>query len=482
MCITLFSLTGQVCKKSGWSTLVINIHCINNTYKKRGTTDMTSKPLDVSSLKNAYPLLNKITGLKPVFWENPHLKTMSHLPDFMISKNDMYQAESLWKRFAPFFQEAFPETKETKGIIESPLKCIDKAKSRLNDMSSPPVEGDYYLKCDNELPIAGSIKARGGVYEVLHYAEELALNKGLINKDDDYALFASEKFRDFFRRYEIGVGSTGNLGLSIGIISAKLGFNVTVYMSADAKQWKKDLLRQKGVQVQEFSGDFSVAIETGRQKTNENPNGYFVDDEDSMHLFLGYSVAALRLEKQLKENNITVDEKHPLFVYLPCGVGGAPGGITYGLKQVFGDHVHCFFVEPTHSPSVLIGLLTGLKDKVSVQDFGIDNMTDADGLAVGRPSKFATDISDHLISGIYTLEDSELYKMLAILYEEEQIFIEPSAASAMNGPWEVAQSQYIKHHHIHPERVTHIAWATGGELVPEKDRKEFYDKGISLLK
>src|SRR5699024_11859343 len=85
MCITLFSLTGQVCKKSGWSTLVINIHCINNTYKKRGTTDMTSKPLDVSSLKNAYPLLNKITGLKPVFWENPHLKTMSHLPDFMIS-------------------------------------------------------------------------------------------------------------------------------------------------------------------------------------------------------------------------------------------------------------------------------------------------------------------------------------------------------------------------------------------------------------
>lgn len=200
MCITLFTLTGQVCKKSGWSTLVINIHCINNTYKKRGTTDMTSKPLDVSSLKNAYPLLNKITGLKPVFWENPHLKTMSHLPDFMISKNDMYQAESLWKRFAPFFQEAFPETKETKGIIESPLKCIDKAKSRLNDMSSPPVEGDYYLKCDNELPIAGSIKARGGVYEVLHYAEELALNKGLINKDDDYALFASEKFRDFFRR------------------------------------------------------------------------------------------------------------------------------------------------------------------------------------------------------------------------------------------------------------------------------------------
>ena len=71
------------------------------------------------------------------------------------------------------------------------------------------------------------------------------------------------------------------------------------------------------------------------------------------------------VEKQLEDKNIIVDHNHPLFVYLPCGVGGAPGGISFGLKQVFGDNVHCFFVEPIKSPSMLLGLLTGKKDNVS---------------------------------------------------------------------------------------------------------------------
>jgi D-serine dehydratase len=65
--------------------------------------------------------------------------------------------------------------------------------------------GRLLMKCDNQLPIAGSIKARGGIYEVLLHAERLALANGLVKTSEDYRAFDSEHFRELFSKHQIYV-------------------------------------------------------------------------------------------------------------------------------------------------------------------------------------------------------------------------------------------------------------------------------------
>ena len=435
-----------------------------------------------------FPMLKDIMATKEVFWINPRYDIFENaIKNISLNEKDVQEAENRLVRFAPLISKLFPETKASNGIIESPMYKVPNMKSNVENLFDVKILGEMLLKCDSNLPIAGSIKARGGIYEVLKYTEDLALKHNLITLEDDYSIIADDKFKTFFSNHTIQVGSTGNLGLSIGIISAKLGFKVIVHMSADAKQWKKDLLRSKGVTVVEYESDYSKAVEEGRKLSDSDPMSYFVDDENSTNLFLGYCTAAFRLKKQLEDMKIIVDSEHPLFVYLPCGVGGGPGGVAFGLKLLFQDNVHCFFAEPTHSPCMLLGLMTDEHEKISVQDFGIDNITDADGLAVGTPSGFVGRTMEQLLSGVYTVEDSKLYMLLSTLIDSENIYLEPSACAGIIGAADLfnneSSTKYLENHNLVSKMCnsTHIAWATGGSLVPKEVMNSYYEKGITLL-
>ncbi|NBM28520.1 D-serine ammonia-lyase [Proteus sp. G4417] len=443
---------------------------------------MTMTTIDINKLKNDYPLVRDLVDLKEVVWFNPNVtSTDQGLPYVGLTQNDVMDAQARLQRFAPYLMKAFPETASTEGIIESAVVDIPQMKEALEKRYNTLIEGQLRLKKDSHLPISGSIKARGGIYEVLTHAEKLAIEAGLLTTEDNYEKLFSDEFRKFFSQYSIAVGSTGNLGMSIGIMSAKLGFSVSVHMSADARQWKKDKLRAHGVNVVEYEQDYSIAVAQGRKEAEKNPRCFFIDDENSKTLFLGYAVAGLRLKHQFETLNIPVDSKHPLFVYLPCGVGGGPGGVAFGLKLAFGDAVHCLFAEPTHSPCMLLGVYTQLHDGISVQEVGIDNITAADGLAVGRASGFVGRAMERLIDGYYTIDDQELYNLLSLLNKEEGIQLEPSALAGMTGAIHVSQAKdYLQGLSLDSQKMhnaTHLVWATGGGMVPTDEMQKYLAQG-----
>ena len=437
--------------------------------------------LNIQKLKTDFPLVNKLIALEEISWFNPKITSLEEaLPYVGLGAKNIEDASQRLSRFAPYLVDAFPETAAMKGIIESEVFEIEKMKASLEQQFSTPILGRLMLKKDSHLPISGSIKARGGIYEVLTHAEKLAIEAGLLNESDDYSKLMNDDFKQFFSQYSIAVGSTGNLGMSIGIMSAKLGFSVSVHMSADAREWKKNTLRSHGVNVVEYEQDYGVAVEQGRKEAEKDPMCFFIDDENSQTLFLGYSVAGERLKKQFEEKNILVNDEHPLFVYLPCGVGGGPGGVAFGLKMAFGDNVHCIFAEPTHSPCMLLGVHTGLHDEISVQDIGIDNITAADGLAVGRASGFVGRAMERLLDGYYTMTDEAMYLQLGLLNQPEGIKLEPSALAGMMGAIVVSKDQQyqdrMQFDDAKMKNATHLVWATGGGMVPELEMNSYLEK------
>lgn len=395
-------------------------------------------------------LIKALARTEPVFWRNPHWAPFAEAAaDVGLNADDVNDAAARLQRFAPYLAEVFPETANAGGLIESPLYAVPQLQAALK------TNGSLYVKADNELPVSGSVKARGGIYEVLCHAEDVARQHGLL--DGGYAALASPAAREVFGQYRISVGSTGNLGLSIGIMAAKLGFQAAVHMSADAQAWKKQRLRAFGVEVIEYASDYGAAVAAGRKLAESRPRDYFVDDEQSRRLFLGYAVAGARVQAQLEAAGIRIGAQRPLYVYLPCGVGGGPGGIAFGLKLAYGDHVHCIFVEPVYAPCMLLGVYSGLHENISVRDIGLTQTTAADGLAVARPSGFVGRALQRSLSAFATVSDAELFRLLQLAHRLENLKLEPSACAGFAA---------LPHSHA-PDNAVHMVWATGGSMVPD---------------
>lgn len=131
------------------------------------------------------PLLQKMQRGEEVVWINPDLCPFETAEkNTELTMADIEDAEKRLERFAPFIMKCFPETKDRKGLIESVLTPVPEMKALLRDKYGAGLEGNLLLKQDSHLAIAGSVKARGGIYEVLKHTEDLALEAGILKPGD----------------------------------------------------------------------------------------------------------------------------------------------------------------------------------------------------------------------------------------------------------------------------------------------------------
>lgn len=404
---------------------------------------------------------------RPIWWPNPSYRpSRLALAPGGIGADDLADASRNWTRFRDVL----------KGIFPDAVTDVDGFQSRLTSVRLPDAR-DVLVKTDHEISSTGSIKGRGGVYEVLCFAERVAESHGLNPTTDPHALLSADAKRAF-REHRIVVGSTGNLGFSVGVAGRGLGFEVEVHMSRDAARWKKDRLRDVGVTVVEHASDYTFAVDAARKAAEGDESAYFVDDENSITLLLGYSAAAVEIEVQLRRHGIKISEGRPLHVYIPCGVGGAPGGITLGLKNIFGPNVHCIFVEPVESPCMLVQVASGSGEPVSVHACGLSNDTIADGLAVAQGSMLVAKIAGRHVAGVATVTDEDLCEWVERMWVSDAMRLEPSGAAGFAA---------ISRHGSFIERTlggvsgTSIVWTTGGSFLPDPEWESARKVGQAVL-
>ena len=111
---------------------------------------------------------------------------------------------------------------------------------------------------------------------------------------------------------------------------------------------------------------------------------------------------------------------------------------------------------------VLVSVFTVFKIPVASAQFSLPSTLYSD-VSLKPPCRLMTPILD----GCFTVRDERLFQYLQLLYQTEQIFIEPSASAGFSGLFSVNN---------HLRAGTHIVWATGGNMVPPQEKDAYLRK------
>src|SRR5690625_2122121 len=91
--------------------------------------------------------LQQLKNEEEIFWLNPRLKEADEAnneADYAFT--DIQDAEDRLRRFAPFIEMVYPETKERHGILESDITAIPKMQDWLGEVYETELPGNFLIK------------------------------------------------------------------------------------------------------------------------------------------------------------------------------------------------------------------------------------------------------------------------------------------------------------------------------------------------
>jgi len=227
------------------------------------------------------------------------------------------------------------------------------------------------------------------------------------------ALCVMRDMTDTEKQRGITAISAGNHAIAVSYAAQVLGTNAKVVMPRSAPQSRIDKCVAMGTEVV-LVDDVMIGFEQVKQIERDEQRK-FIHPFDGPATVLGTGTCGLEFYQQAEHLDVAI---------LPVGGGGLAAGMSTAIKlcnpgcQIFG-------VEPTGADSMYRSFQSGRPEKIE----RVDTVAKSLGAPFALPYSF--DICQKNIDEIVLVTDDELFRSMAIMFQELKLVTEPAAAATM---------------------------------------------------
>ncbi len=354
--------------------------------------------MDVERLLMEHQELRDLLEQREIFWVNPDIEDRM---EPLIDQWAVDQAVERIRKAIPYMEAIFSDGDAKAEDVESPLVESHMIPEKLARRLGYGMEGKIYLKCDNLLPVTGSSLDRVWLFEILRFAEDVAEDSGMY-VGEDYRVFEEKRYTDLFSQYSVVIGSDDRLGRAAATFAERLGFKVTLLVEDEAYE-EAVRTESRNLRVKKWGTDHGRTKEKILKEKDSDPFVLYLWESDPKAISLVIIANMRMIVDQMKEEDITVDGRHPLFLILPRGGSIDPGPLAYYVREVFGKNVHCFVGECTEKPDMAYGLISGLSQEQDLRHFSEAAGQDFPDAGLIKSTEDVKQMSKSSLDGVFTV-------------------------------------------------------------------------------